>query len=78
MKLKCEICDYEFKKDDIVFEEVRNIYRGKDETFPEEVLHRWCEDCEYETQRRLEQEWNQIEAKEKKVKRILNKIQVQK
>ncbi len=53
MILKCGMCDYEFKKGDTVFEQVRTTYQGDDETYPEEVISRWCVDCETEMDKRI-------------------------
>lgn len=64
--LQCGLCEAEFKKGDTVYEQVRTIYDGQDETYPVEVMARWCEDCEAEMQKRLNDNLAKIEFKEKR------------
>lgn len=61
MILKCGMCDTKFKKGDTVYEQVKTIYQGRDETYPVEVISRWCEDCEIEMQKRVEDNLHRIE-----------------
>ena len=49
------MCDRKFEKGDTVYEQVKTIYDGTDETYPIEVISRWCFGCEFEMQKRVEE-----------------------